>query len=90
MLRKKDAETVRPWIKLKLFIATSLLLAFFFLLYYGAKKDENGEKNIHLIWIGFVFLGSATLLTFIISISNFVSRPEDDFTFEIQVQKRLN
>ena len=77
MLRKKDAESVRPLIKIYLTISTILIFAYFFLIYFGVRYD-----NEVLLWIGFIFLGISTFIAIILAIKNFTTRPEDDYNFE--------
>ena len=69
LLRKKDAESVRPWIKINLFIATVLIFAYFFLLYFGIGGNYKSDHKEGAIYIGFVCLGVATMLAIIVAMN---------------------
>ena len=75
-MRKKDAESIKPWKTMSMTLSTILLLCFIVLAYFGIKEDE-----VEYTVAGFACGGLGVLLASIVWIKNFIEKPEDDYSF---------
>mmetsp|Transcript_27639 Transcript_27639/g.26661 ORF Transcript_27639/g.26661 Transcript_27639/m.26661 type:complete len:234 (+) Transcript_27639:44-745(+) len=82
--RKKDIEGLSWALIIALFIATVLLLCYFFMVYYGV-RDENQPLRI----VGYICLGLSVGLTSVIGIINAWARPDKYKPFKDMVRKTL-
>ena len=83
--RKKDVEGIPIGINLTLAFASSLILAYFFLMYFGIKQKKEGFRTLAIF-----LLAISVFIVIVLTVIYLFQRPDKYPPYDAMVRKTLN